>query len=231
MQEVLRQEKKFMLHLEEYIRHSHRLQQILTQDAHNGAHGYLIRSLYFDSIYDTDFFEKQDGTEIRKKIRLRCYDPNAAYATLEMKQKQGAAQRKRSLKMKREDAACLIQGDYSPLLTYPEDFARECYGLMQRKCYRPKTIVEYRRKAFIAKENKTRITFDFNIVSTESNFDLFAPQLAMYPVIDCSHVVLEVKYNGFLLSYIKQMLCSVEQSEISISKYCMARRVAYPVQI
>ena len=31
--------------------------------------------------------------------------------------------------------------------------------------------------------------------------------------------------NGFLLSYIKDMLLPVQKSEISVSKYCMARQV------
>lgn len=36
-------------------------------------------------------------------------------------------------------------------------------------------------------------------------------------------LVLEVKYNGFLLSYIKDALNDVERSELSVSKYCLAR--------
>ena len=52
---------------------------------------------------------------------------------------------------------------------------------MHSRCYRPKTIVEYNRKAFIAKENKIRITFDSRIVSVESCFDLFSPRLNMNP--------------------------------------------------
>lgn len=47
---------------------------------------------------------------------------------LEMKQKQGPNQLKRSLKISREDAICLTKGDYSPLLKYKEDFAAEYYG-------------------------------------------------------------------------------------------------------
>lgn len=209
------------------MRQSHYLDQFLTQDAHNGTHGYPIRSLYFDTIDDDDFFEKQNGLEVRRKIRLRCYDPDSTYAVLEMKQKQGVSQRKRSLRMSRDDARRLIACDYSPLLSYQEAFAHECYVLMQRKCYRPKTIVEYRRKAFIAKENKIRVTFDHNVVSTESNFDLFSPHLVMNPVIDHFDVILEVKYNGFLLEYIKRMLHSIDKSELSVSKYCLARAHAY----
>ena len=100
-------------------------------------------------------------------------------AMLEMKQKQGVQQLKRSLKISREDAVRIIKGDLFPLLTYRDPFAAEIYAFMQIHAYRPVTIVEYRRKAFIAKENKIRITFDNQIVATESSFDLFDPNLNM----------------------------------------------------
>ena len=230
MNQVYREEKKFLINIDEFLRKSHQLEQVMAQDEHNGTHGYLIRSLYFDTMYDSDYFEKLAGIETRRKVRLRCYDPDSDYAMLEMKQKQGSSQLKRSLRVSREDAMRMIAGDYTPLLTYPEDFAAEMYASMMMKCYRPKTIVQYNRKAFIAKENKIRVTFDNQIVSTESSFDLFDPDLNMYPVLDKSKVVLEVKFNGFLLEYIKQMLHSVDKSELSVSKYALARQQSYPME-
>ena len=84
-------------------------------------------------------------------------------------------------------------------------------------------MVEYQRKAFIAKENKIRVTFDSHIVATETCFDLFSGNLVMYPVLDPFNTVLEVKYNGFLLSYIKELVNRVDRSQLSVSKYCLAR--------
>lgn len=231
MNRVLREEKKFLISVDEFISLSHRVGSVMLADPHNGTHGYTIRSLYFDTLYDRDFFEKQAGVELRRKLRLRCYDPRGDFAMLEMKQKQGANQLKRSLKLKREDAIRLTRGDYSPLLFYKEPFAAECYGLMQTSCYRPKTIVEYNRKAFIAKENKIRITFDNHIVSTESSFDLFDEKLNMNPVLDPYNVVLEVKYNGFLLEYIRRLINPVNRSELSVSKYVLARQNGYQAKL
>ena len=231
MNTVLREEKKFLINIADFRKESHHLEQVLLQDAHNGRDGYTIRSLYFDTPFDEDYFEKTAGIECRRKIRLRIYDPENNFAMLEMKQKQGSYQRKRSLKIGRDAAERMIQGDYSSLLFQEEPFAVEMYGLMQRKCYRPKTIVEYHRKAFIAKENKIRITFDNQIVATESCFDLYSKNLIMNPVLDPYDVVLEVKYNGFLLSYIKDMINSINKSELSVSKYCLARQNAYLAHI
>lgn len=227
MNVVMREEKKFLINLEEFCRKSHFLNDLMIQDSHNGTQGYMIRSLYFDTIYDDDFFEKLEGTLTRRKIRLRCYEPNSSFAMLEIKQKQGAAQLKRSLRLTRDDAESLICGKYDVLLHYKDDFAKECYGLMHYKCYRPKTIVEYNRMAYIAKENKIRITFDNNITATESSYDLFSDKLLLNPVMDKFNIVLEVKFNGFLLDYIRSFINSINKSELSVSKYALARQQSY----
>ena len=223
MNEVFRQEKKYFLTMTDFIQMSGTLERVMLQDEHNGALGYRIRSLYFDTPDDGDYTDKVDGLELRRKIRLRNYDPSADFAMLEMKQKQGEAQKKRSLRVSREDAIRLTKGDYSPLLRYEEPFAAECYGLMNMRCYRPKTVVEYRRKAYVAKENKIRVTFDSGIIATETRFDIFSDELEMAPVLDPYNLVLEVKYNGFMLSYVKNLIDLSDRSALSVSKYCLAR--------
>lgn len=188
-------------------------------DEHNGAEGYPVRSFYFDSLYNRDFQEKLDGIE----LRLRVYSPKADFALFEMKQKQGSYQRKRFLRLSKDEAMALIQGDYSVLLRNGDDFGKECYALMQMWAYRPKTVVEYNRFAFTAPENSIRITFDSDIRANETNFNVFDDKLVLNSVLSPYSVIMEVKYNGFLLSYIKDMLLPVQQSELSVSKYCMAR--------
>lgn len=231
MNKVLREEKKFLIGIAEFRSTSSRLEKVMAQDPHNGINGYAVRSLYFDTPYDTDFFEKQAGVELRRKLRLRCYDPKQDFAMLEMKQKQGARQLKRSLRVSRRDALSLIDGDYRPLLDYNNPFAAEVYGLMRTRAYIPRTIVQYNRKAFIAKENKIRVTFDNQIVATESCFDLFSEHLNMNPVLDPYDAVLEVKFNGFLLNYIQSMINCIDKSELSVSKYVLARQNAYQTHI
>lgn len=225
MNEVMRQEKKFAIEIAEGARLRARLDQVMLADAHNGPQGYTIRSLYFDTPDDQDFTDKVDGLELRRKLRLRNYGPDSDFALPEMKQKEGPYQKKRSLRLNRADALCLCRGDYGPLLQYDEPFAAECYGLLHRRCYRPKTIVLYNRIAYIARENHIRVTLDSKITATESNFNIFEPHLAQYPVLDPFVMVLEVKYNGFLISYIKDLLNQVYRPELSVSKYCLARQV------
>lgn len=223
MNTVMRQEKKYALDVAEGSALKAKLSLVMIPDEHNGAQGYTIRSLYFDTPDNEDYNGKVEGLELRRKIRLRIYDPAQDFAMLEMKQKNGPYQLKRSLRMARQDAERLVRGDYSPLLGYSEPFAAECYALMSNRCYRPRTAVEYDRTAFIARENHIRITFDSRIRASESNLELFSPNPGYSPVMHPFGLVLEVKYNGFILSYIKDLLDGVHRPEVSVSKYCLAR--------
>ena len=231
MIQVLRREEKYPLSLEEAIRYSHRFSQILMPDAYSGNGSYMVRSLYFDTVDDKDFFDKMTEQNKRRKIRLRIYNPSDAYAKLEMKQKENVFQRKRSLRITREDAEKLIAGDYAVLLNYPEDFAAELYGVMVTELYRPKSIVEYRRQAFVVRENNIRITFDRDIRATEGSFDLFSEKLLLNPVFPQDRVIFEVKYDKFLLGYLSDIISMVNARRITSSKYCMGRSISYGAHI
>ncbi len=226
MRQVIRYERKYALTYAEYKKLSHYVGLFLPKDSHTGLQGYRIRSLYFDTPNDNDFFEKLEGISCRKKIRLRLYDPAVPYAYLEMKQKEDDRQKKRSLKITRQDAQALIQGDYSPLLGYQNPFADECFACLYMQSYRPKAVVEYIRMAYEKPENKTRITFDREIRSNQSNFDIFSQHMVFYPVVDGDQVIMEVKFNHFLLEYIKNLINHCDRSQTAASKYCMGR---YPV--
>ena len=225
MRQVARKEKKYLVDMASAKLLEARLAAVLAPDPHNGVRGYPIRSLYFDTLHDRDFTEKLFGCDPRRKVRLRIYDPRADFALLELKQKQGENQVKRSLQMNRAEAQRLVDGDCSVLLERPEPFAAEMHAFMSINGYAPKCIVEYDRTAFIAKENKIRVTLDRTIRATEASVRLFDERLCLYPVFDPFNVVLEVKYNGFLLSYIKDVLRMADKSELAVSKYCLGRTV------
>lgn len=67
MNKVLREEKKFLISVADFIQLSHKVEQVMLSDSHNGTHGYAIRSLYFDTPFDDDYQEKQAGVELRRK--------------------------------------------------------------------------------------------------------------------------------------------------------------------
>ncbi|MCI8331195.1 MAG: polyphosphate polymerase domain-containing protein [Bacilli bacterium] len=226
---VKRREIKYLLETIEYKKQKHNIEQILKKDIHNGNNGYTVRSLYFDTLDDRDFCEKENGEEIRRKIRLRIYDIKDDFAYLEMKQKQGEYQIKRSLKISKEDAIEISKGNYSPLTKYDNPFALELYTYMNINLYRPKVIIEYKRDAYIVKENNIRLTFDHDITSTENSFDIYDPKLQLNPILDKANIVLEIKYNGFLLSYIKDIVKNISCISTSVSKYYLSRNTTHKI--
>lgn len=226
---VLRREEKYSLTTQEAAIFAGRFSQLLMPDKYSRNGSYMVRSLYFDTVDDKDFFDKINEQNIRRKLRLRIYSPADMTAKLELKQKENIFQKKRSLTISKDDALALIDGRFSVLLNYHDSFADEVYAIMMQEGYRPKSIVSYERKAFMAKENKIRITFDSNIQATECSFDLFSPNLPLYPVMDPNKTILEVKYNRFMLTYISEIISQVDRRRFSASKYCFSRQLGYPL--
>ncbi|MBM7871542.1 SPX domain protein involved in polyphosphate accumulation [Clostridium pascui] len=227
MIDVFRKEKKYIISQIASSKLYQLLSQVLHEDVHNSSNGgYMVRSLYFDTIDNTDYTEKEEGYEYRKKVRLRIYSPSENTAKLELKEKMGDSQRKRSLTISKEDALMLIAGRYECLLAYKSPFAEEMYFLMVQQLYMAKCIVEYNRTAFYVPENDIRITLDARIAATENNLDLFDENINLYPVSNFDDVTLEVKYNGFLLSYVRDLLATCNKMATSNSKYCLARSVS-----
>lgn len=220
---VMRTEKKHSITWAQQSVLLQRLSSIMKADENSDLGGYPVRSLYFDSIYDDDYFNKIDGLELRKKIRLRIYSPGQENVKLELKQKQGAVQIKKSLLITKSLAREMIQGKYLGLMNLGSGLAAEIYQMLENGVYRPKCIVNYHRAAFVEESNDIRITFDSKIETSHNCEDFFKKDLMMLPVRE--EPVLEVKYNGFLLSSIKQTIDYADTPEISVSKYIMCRQV------
>lgn len=224
--DVSRTEKKYIISKVSASNIKHVFSQVLRSDSHNTGDGYVVRSLYFDSYDDSDYYDKEDGYNYRKKIRIRIYSTDSKTAKLEKKEKVGNNQWKRSLTISKEDALRIIDGDFQPLLEYESKFAFEMYQIMTLGIYRPRCVIEYDRLAYIVDENETRLTLDSNIRATESSFDLFSKDLNFYPVCDFDDITLEVKYDNFLLTYVKELLVMCDKKQVSNSKYTMGRSVS-----
>lgn len=228
MMTVLRREEKYLLTLREALQCAARFEKVLTPDYFSKNGSYKIRSLYFDTVDDRDFHDKLTEQNCRQKIRLRVYSPQDSHVKLELKQKENIYQKKRTLLITREDALALIDGRFSVLLNYGDPFAGEMFVLLTEGCYRPKTIIEYSRRAFMAKENNIRLTFDSDIRALEGDARLFFQDLPFYPVLPGDQVIFEVKYNQFLLGYIMDLIRCVDRRSVSASKYCLGRSLSYP---
>lgn len=220
---VVRKELKYSINYFHYVTLSQKLYNVLVEDENNGEGGYLVRSLYFDSYFNTDFYGKLAGLENRKKIRLRIYRYDNPSVKLEIKRKYGDSQQKKTVIISREDAQSLIDMDYEVLRKYDSDVAENIYNIMKINKLIPVVLIEYRRKAFIHPMNNIRITLDTEIKSNENSFDFFKKDLVLAPTEDYFQGVLEVKYNDFIYKWITDIFSSYNLDRQSYSKYMVSR--------
>ncbi len=224
--EVLRTETKYLVSKDMTEVLKWELGRVINSDIHSINGGYMVRSLYFDTINDRDYITKLAGIENRQKVRLRIYSTNDQTVKLEVKQKFGDLQRKVSLILTKEDALELCQINYSVLTKYfdQSEDAIKIYLLMTQGLYRPAALIEYDRIAYTHPLYSTRVTLDCNIRSTESNLDLYSEDPG-YSILLTENNVLEVKYNKKLMRHIADSLRKYNLTKISVSKYCLGRKV------
>ena len=215
---TFRHEYKYIIPYGDMLELRKKLDDVLTLDR---GGPYVVRSLYFDSPDDKDYYDKQGGEMIRKKLRLRIYDINSDYAKIEIKGKYDYHQLKESLVVSKDIAKKIIDGDYSSLLMMDNDLAKRIYVYLQSG-YRPKVIIEYLRIAYIT-TTTTRITFDYNIKKSNDFDDFYKNEINYFELTNPNDVVLEVKFDRFLEPYISKILEKYTARYQSVSKYVMGR--------
>ena len=219
---TFRHELKFVISYDEMLRVREKLNQVLTID--RNENGYLLRSLYFDSLDDVDYYDKQGGEYKRKKIRLRTYDISSNKVKLEIKQKIDYHQLKESLVISKKDAKELMKENYDILLSYDDPVALKIYEILRTGCYKPKIIIEYLRVAYMS-STTTRITFDYNIKKCDDIGSFFKKNINYLDVTTPKDVVMEVKFDRFLEPYITEILSKYVSNYESVSKYIMGRNI------
>ena len=219
---TFRHEYKYVMPYGDSLKLRNKLDELLVLDR---GSPYPVRSMYFDSVDDTDYYDKQDGVIHRKKIRLRIYDPLSDFCKLEMKEKYDYHQLKSSLILNRREAEKVINGDISFLLEKGSDVANKIYLVMKEGHYIPKVIIEYDRAAYINTGTTTRITFDFNIKESHDFEKFFTNDINYISCTDPKDMVLEVKFDRFLEPYISNVLKDYQNRFQSVSKYVMGRNI------
>ncbi|NGT49201.1 polyphosphate polymerase domain-containing protein [Clostridium perfringens] len=207
MLSVSRKEVKFLVSSTDRVYLLNSLSQILVPDKYGDYNGYKTRSIYFDSIDNEDFREKQIKTENRKRIRVRIYNEEDKFAKFEIKRKHFERELKESITITKEDAIRLINREYSVLLNYKDNPLYEyAFNLMKSKSYRPVSMVEYDRRAFTHEFFNTRVTLDNNLRFTNFNYDLFNKNINFQKGLPGDKSILEVKYDRFLFQQLQEVL-------------------------
>lgn len=223
MDNMLRKENKYLISLEKFFRIRSRLSTFLSYDENSTSNGYIVRSIYFDTIDNRDMFDTLYGVYEKQKIRLRIYSIHDTNVKLECKRKVGSDTYKISLTISKEEAEAMIHGDYEFLKDNETKEIRELYLTLTKDGYSAKTIVEYRRLAFVYPVSNTRICFDTEIKASLTPFNFFSDNVGFIPLITSDLGVLEVKYDHFLPSLIKETISPMDELNQANSKYVQAR--------
>ena len=86
---------------------------------------------------------------------------------------------------------------------------------------KPKLIVTYDREAFTIADTTIRITFDKNLRVRMGEIDLFKNTDNELVVFKDQKIILEIKYDHYLPSYVKELLQVGRHERYSISKYAL----------
>ncbi len=223
----LRHELKFFINEMQYFVLSDILDHVLQRDPNGDEFNeYHIRSLYFDTVYNTALFDKMDGVKNRDKYRIRIYNFSDRVIKLECKTKVGSLISKRSISIPRLLCEQLMAGDPAGLETTRSGLLNDVYREMTINLLRPVVLVDYVREAYLHPAEEVRITFDKQLRTGLRSTDLFNPYVPTVPPLDHSEMILEVKYNRVLPPYIRDLLSTYCPGALqsAISKYTWCRR-------
>ncbi len=202
-----------------------RVKAVLRADRHAGERNcYRVRSLYFDTLEDSCFYENESGIGERSKYRIRIYNGDSGRIVLEKKSKRRQMTLKQSCHIDENICRQLMSGQGIQLTADMTDEQLKLLGEMQRKVLRPVVIVEYLRYPFVEKNGNVRITFDENICSSNDFAHFLEERIVGRPILQSGMSVLEVKWDEFLPGYLKDQLQLGFLQRCSFSKYYLCRK-------
>ena len=199
-----------------------RLRAVMQQDPYAIDGKYRVHSLYFDNLEDRALREKIDGVNGREKFRLRYYNGDTTTVQLEKKSKINGLCRKEKEKLSREEAWAAATGQEDLLGSSEKPLVQELYAKMRTQGLRPKTVVEYTREPFVFAPGNVRVTLDYSIRLGMSGMDFLDPGGVTIPA-GMAPVVLEVKWDAYLPSVIRDIVQIPSTHTSAFSKYAACR--------
>jgi len=211
-----RNELKFFMNLSTAAVLRNRVMAVMKPDRHSDGK-YIVNSLYLDDQYDTCYNEKVLSAYSRDKYRVRFYNGDLSYIRFENKHKDGELSYKTSVMMTEDEYHNITRGDMDFILRSGHPLWQKVAALHRLRRMRPAAAFTYTREAYEYQPGNVRITFDSNI---KSGTLLPEPYSGDPPG---AGGMLEVKYDRFLPSVVKEMLDGQPLIQTAISKYCYSR--------
>lgn len=226
--DIYRHEVKYYVNARDAHLLCMRLKTIMRVDENANQKGeYWIRSLYFDTTANRDYYEKLGGISERKKLRIRIYNTQADYAKLELKSKSGPYIHKESMEIGRERALRLANGDFEALSGLRERAAGAFYACHHTEQLRPVILIDYIRTAFYLPFEGIRVTLDRSLQASLEPRALFQTNLPLVPVLGGQAQILEVKFFHALPGCVRSILSELAPQLSSVSKYVLSRQTIH----
>ncbi|MBR5513625.1 MAG: polyphosphate polymerase domain-containing protein [Ruminococcus sp.] len=199
-----------------------RLKAVMKPDENAVDGKYFIRSLYFDNISDKALREKIDGVNCREKFRIRYYNGDTSLIHLEKKSKINGLGNKQSAVLSAEEAQKIVDGSLDWMADCDRPLVQELYSKMKSQGLRPKTIVDYTREPFVFSAGNVRVTLDYDIRTGLYCTDFLNPHCITIPAGNVP-IILEVKWDEFLPSVIRDIVQLESRRTAAFSKYAVCR--------
>lgn len=225
LEDKYRHEIKYQINTYHQAILTHSLPAIMMLDSHIGQQGkYKIRSLYFDDLYNSCYYESKNGTNPREKFRIRIYNGSLEQIRLELKRTEAERTLKKSCPLTKEQTERLIRGEY---LEWDEDMSpllKKLYILEHTKMMKPKVIVEYDRIPYDYKVDNVRVTLDLDIKTSTDVSKFLDKSINAIPIMPTGTNMLKVKYDTFFPNTIFNTMQMEDLSQITFSKYYLCRK-------
>lgn len=199
-----------------------RLSAVAGRDPHAADGTYEIRSLYFDNAEDKALREKIDGVNLREKFRIRYYNADASFLSLEKKSKLNGLCRKESAVLTQAQAQAIVDGELGWMMASGQPLIQELYTKMRKQGLRPKTIVDYTREPYVFAPGNVRVTLDYNLRTGLLCTDFLNPASVTVSAGNTT-IILEVKWDAYLPDIIRDAVRLSNRRAGAFSKYAACR--------
>lgn len=202
------------------------LMGLMKADSHAGIDGkYIVRSLYFDDIYDSCLWDNLAGSDPRSKIRIRYYNHDTDYITLERKTKKRGMTLKESCRLSLQECKLLTEGENVEILDDMDDMKKTLLLDIQQRGLMPKIIVTYERIPYIYPAGNVRVTFDRCLSSSNEVQKFLTGNYQSRPVFPTGMSILEVKWDEVMPRHIRDAIHVEKLVWTAFSKYYMCRTI------
>lgn len=210
-----------------------------------GASGYHVHSLYFDTPDLLDYYERLDGLKVRNRLRVRTYNTPDEDRPVFLENKRKLYDRVvkhrvricKSREWLKEPGGTPWVRFCEPLKGQKRYAARSFRELVERGGRVPVSCVHYRREVYVDSTpgSQVRLTLDRDITAASHPevHDLFAtPNINLLPP---DWMVLELKFGGDRPGWMRRIIRELGLRATPVSKFglsvALGRRTDRPAEV